>query len=236
MHRLNLFLIPAGLAAAVWLAPAGAQAPKPVEPFNGKDLTGWKLKGPEDRSHWKAGTAEMDTENPARLTFRPGGERAQLVNTEGGGVDIFTAEKFGDCGIELEFMVPKGSNSGIYLMGEYEIQVFDSYGKEKIGPGDLGAIYSAKVPPVNAAKEPGRWQKFRILFRAPRFKDGKKVENARFVKVELNDQTLHENVEVQGPTPGGLTGKEAPTGPLMFQGDHGPVAYRDIRITPMKLD
>jgi hypothetical protein len=88
---------------------------------------------------------------------------------------------------------------------------------------------------VNASKPPGEWQKFVIDFRAPKFDEsGKKIANARFVKVELNGQVLHENVEMKGPTPSGVTGKEAPEGPLMFQGDHGPVAYRNIRITPVK--
>ena len=71
-----------------------------------------------------------------------------------------------------------------------------------------------------------------IDFQAPRFKDGKKVQNAKFVKVTLNGEVIHENVEMKSHTPGGLTGKEVPTGPLMFQGDHGPVAFRTIKITP----
>jgi hypothetical protein len=176
------------------------------------------------------GTCRLDEKNPARLEVNKdvGGE---LINAAGGGVDISTVEKYGDCVVDLEFMVPKGSNSGIYLMGEYEVQILDSYGKEQIGQGDLGAIYSAAVARVNAAKKPGEWQRFVIDFQAPRFEDGKKVANAKFIRVTLNDQIIHEKVEVKGPTPGGLTGKEAATGPLMFQGDHGPVAYRNIKIT-----
>lgn len=74
-----------------------------------------------------------------------------------------------------------------------------------------------------------------IDFAAPKFEDGKKVANAKFVKVEFNGTVIHENVEcTKGVTPGGLTGKEAAEGPLMFQGDHGPVAFRNIRITPVK--
>lgn len=201
----------------------------PASPFNGKDLTGWNLKGPEAKSKWTVGTCRLDEKNPARLEVNKdvGGE---LINAEGGGVDISTVEKFGDCVVDLEFMVPKGSNSGIYLMGEYEVQILDSYGKEKIGQGDLGAIYSAAVARVNAAKKPGEWQRFVIDFQAPRFEDGKKVANAKFIRVTLNDQIIHEKVDVKGPTPGGLTGKEAATGPLMFQGDHGPVAYRNIKV------
>jgi len=70
-----------------------------------------------------------------------------------------------------------------------------------------------------------------IDFQPPRFDGaGKKIANAKFIKVELNGQTLHENVEMKGPTPSGVTGKEAAEGPIMFQGDHGPVAYRNIKI------
>ena len=100
--------------------------------------------------------------------------------------------------------------------------------------GDLGALYSAAAPKVNAAKKPGEWQKFEIDFRAPKFDGGKKVANAKFVKVVLNGTVLHENVEMKGATPGGLTGKEAATGPLMFQGDHGAVAFKNVRVTPVK--
>ncbi|HTE19130.1 MAG TPA: DUF1080 domain-containing protein [Armatimonadota bacterium] len=81
-------------------------------------------------------------------------------------------------------------------------------------------------------KAPGEWQKFVIEFQAPRFEGDRKVSNAKFLKVTLNGQVIHENVEMKGVTPTGVTGKEAPTGPLMFQGDHGPVSYRNIRITP----
>jgi hypothetical protein len=133
-------------------------------------------------------------------------------------------------------MVPKGSNSGVYVMGVYEVQILDSYGKanDKLTQGDLGALYSAAAPKVNAAKKPGEWQKFLIDFQAPKFEGTKKVSNAKFLKVTLNDVVLHENVELKAATPGGLSGSEAPTGPLMFQGDHGIVAFRNIKVTPKK--
>jgi len=93
----------------------------------------------------------------------------------------------------------------------------------------MGAIYGGFSPPVNASKTPGEWQQYVIEWRAPQFDaGGKKVKNAMFVKVELNGQVLHKNLEMPGPTPGGVTGQEAPVGPLMFQGNHGPVAYRNI--------
>jgi hypothetical protein len=203
-------------------------APQAAEPFNGKDLSGWKLKGAEAKSKWKVGKASLDPADPKKLAV---GEGAELVNAAGGGVDLYTEAKFGDAVIELELMVPKGSNSGVYVMGEYEVQILDSFGKEKMGNGDIGALYGAAPPKLNASKAPGEWQKLLIEFTAPKFgADGKKTANARFVKVELNGQVIQENVEMKGPTPAGVTGKEAATGPLMFQGDHGPVAFRAIKV------
>jgi hypothetical protein len=234
MFRIALPALALGLA----LVPAARAADvKPVQPFNGKDLKGWKLKD-EKKSQWTAGHALLDEKQPTGLLLGrtpSGDEDKHLVNLKSGGTDISTEEKFGDILLEIEFMVPKGSNSGIYLMGEYEVQILDSYGKadDKLTQGDLGALYSAAAPKKNASKKPGEWQKFVIDFQAPRFgPDGKKTANAKFIKVTLNDVVLHENVEMKQQTPGGLTGKEAPTGPLMFQGDHGPVAFRNIKITP----
>ncbi|HEY7315259.1 MAG TPA: DUF1080 domain-containing protein [Gemmataceae bacterium] len=222
----------------VLLGRVSAAEEKAVQPFNGSDLKGWKFKGDEKKSKWVVGRARMDDKNPSKLAVTPlnpaadGGPAArELINAEHG-VDLYTEEKFGDCIVELEFMVPKGSNSGIYLMGVYEVQILDSYGKEKVGPGDLGGLYTTAAPKVNAAKKPGEWQKFVIEFQAPRFGEGKKSANAKFLKVTLNGQVIHENVEMKGATPGGLSGTESATGPLLFQGDHGPVAFRNIKITP----
>jgi hypothetical protein len=233
MRRI-VFALLAGLAASV-VAPAGAgekDAGKAVTLFNGKDLTGWKLKGDAKRSQWQVGYAEIDPKEPRKLQVVPTGSDSQgpqLINVKTG-VDIYTEDKFGDCKLELELMVPQGSNSGIYMMGEYEVQILDSWGRAKVGPGDIGGLYGSAAPKINAAKKPGEWQKFVIDFQAPRFEGGKKVSSAKFLRVALNGETIHENVEMKGPTPSGVTGKEAPTGPLMFQGDHGPVAFRNIRI------
>lgn len=204
-----------------------------VSPKLDKDLTTWSYKNPKEKSQWAVGFATLDADNASKLTFSDAGDgAAQLVNKNGGGVDIYTQEKFGDCTISLELMVPKGSNSGIYVMGEYEVQILDSFGKEKVGPGDLGGLYGASAPLKNAAKKPGVWQTIEIVFTAPKFEGDKKIANAKFVKVTLNGEVIHENVEMKGPTPSGVTGKEAATGPLMFQGDHGPVAIRNMQITP----
>jgi hypothetical protein len=148
------------------------------------------------------------------------------------GSDIFTEAVYGDCEVTLEFMVPQRSNSGIYLMGRYEVQVLDSHGKpdDKLGQGDVGAIYSAAKPSTNAAKPPGEWQTFEITFQAPRFEGDRKVQNAKFVSIKLNGKEIQKDVEVKGPTGGQLYGDEKPTGPLMIQGDHGIVALRNIKV------
>lgn len=204
-----------------------------IKLFNGKDLTGWKIKGGQPEETLQVGEAKVDPADPRALIVRPGG--ADLVNAGSHAKDLYTDATFGDGRIEVEFMVPKGSNSGIYVMGEYEIQILDSFGRQQVGPGDVGGLYGAQAPSVNAAKAPGEWQKFVIDFRAPTFdSDGKKTGNARFVRITLNDQVIHENVEMSGPTPGGLTGRERAVGPLMFQGNHGPVAFRNIRVSPLK--
>jgi len=119
-------------------------------------------------------------------------------------------------------------------VGEYEIQILDSFGVKKMKASDMGAIYGAAVPKLNASKAPGTWQKYVIDWQAPEFDEaGKKIANAKFIKIELNGQTLHKDLEMPGPTPGGVTGKEVPKGPIMFQGNHGPVAYKNIMICPL---
>jgi hypothetical protein len=118
-------------------------------------------------------------------------------------------------------------------MGRYEIQVADGYGKAdaNLRPGDVGGIYITSKPSKNASKPAGEWQTFDIVFRAPRFDAaGKKTENARFVSVKLNGQEIQKDVEVKGPTGGQISNDEKPTGPLLFQGDHGVVAFRNVRI------
>ncbi|MHB1034570.1 MAG: 3-keto-disaccharide hydrolase [Pirellulales bacterium] len=219
-------------ACSMVLAAQGRQGKRSIRPFNGKDLSGWKMNGDAKQSKWVVGTATLDPANPAQLKVTPGGK--ELINAAGAGVDLYTEPKFGDAVIDLEVMVPKGSNSGIYVMGEVEIQVLDSFGRDKPGMGDMGAIYSYAVPKVNASKKPGEWQHCVIDYRAPKFDaQGKKTANARIVKITLNDQVIQEDVELKGVTPGGVSGKEAATGPLMFQGNHGPVAFRNIRIRPV---
>ena len=206
--------------------------------FNGKNLNEWTTKaGSGKADKWVVGKAKVSPDNPKMLVARDGmGEMINQTPEHGASRDIYSKAEFGDCRIELQVMVPQGSNSGIYVMGEYEIQVLDSWGRKKMTGGDMGAVYGASPPRVNASKKPGKWQKYVIDFRAPKFDaNDKKVENgtARLLRVELNGQVLHENLVMEKETPGGVTGREWPTGPLMFQGNHGPVAYRNIIVKPL---
>ena len=156
-----------------------------------------------------------------------------------------TIKKFGDCTIEAEFLVPKDSNSGIYLMGRYEIQILDSHGKENVGYGDMGGLYRRwdndrnpkgfdGVPPlVNAANPAGEWQKLIIKFRAPRLaKDGKVLEYPRFISVYLNGQLVQKNITAKGPTRAAQRAGWASRDPVFIQGDHGPLAFKKFKVTP----
>ncbi len=204
--------------------------------FDGKSLDDWQFQNPADKSKWEVGVAAISPKDPKMLVNKGGtGEMINMTTEHGGSVDIFSEKKFGDCRIELQVMVPQGSNSGIYVMGEYEIQVLDSWGRQKMTGGDMGAVYGASPPGVNASRKPGEWQRYVIDFRAPKFDAaGNKKTMAKLLTVELNDQLLHEDLTMKQQTPGGVAGKEAPTGPLMFQGNHGPVAYRNIVVKPVK--
>lgn len=200
-----------------------------VELLKPQDLGGWKLKGDAAKSNWKRGKAAA-ADSSSELTTSDG---AELVNVKGGGVDIFTDKNFGDALVELEVMVPKGSNSGVYLMGEYEIQVFDSFGKKDVGMGDIGAIYRAAVPKSNASKPPASGKNTPSRFADSPLRRGWQ-ENRKRQGRQSGPQRSGNSRKCRNrrPNTGGLTGKEAATGPLMFQGDHGAVSYRNVKVTP----
>ena len=146
-----------------------------------------------DRGEWfEAGEAIMDLANEKLLATKPG--TGILVNGKDGRTkNIFSAFEHGDCELHVEFMIPKNSNSGVYLMGRYEVQILDSWGVTEVKHGDCGGIYQrwkdgkgyeGHPPRVNASRPPGEWQSFAIIFRAPRFDaTGQKTANARFIKV-----------------------------------------------------
>lgn len=162
---------------------------------------------------------------------------------------LFTQLEHGDLELEMEFLMPKESNSGIYLQSRYEVQLFDSWNKETVTAADCGGIYvqwkdkvggtqtGGTAPMTNASKAPGLWQKLKILFRAPRFDQaGKKIQNAKFEYVYLNDMLVQKNVEVSSPTIDAAFLDEQPKAPLMIQGDHGPVAFRKLRVKTLAQD
>jgi len=189
----------------------------------------------------------LDPMNPRKL-FGKEGTGAWYNGAKGRTNNLYTKQKFGDLEIALEFMMSKGSNSGIKFHGHYEIQICDSFGKKQVSGEDCGGIYpraEAKpryhhidkgiAPKVNACKAPGEWQLLEAIFVAPRFdKDGKKVANARIALAKLNGQVIHENQELLTPTGDRWKGPEMTEGPLMIQADHGPVAFRNVKVRAPK--
>jgi hypothetical protein len=157
---------------------------------------------------------------------------------------LLSKQDYGDVEAHIEFLVPKGSNSGVKFEALYEIQIDDSFGVKKPTASHCGGIYPRAemlpryhhiddgVPPrVNAARPFGEWQTLDVVFRAPRFdSQGKKVRNAQFEQVVLNGQLIHENVDLKTPTGHAWRLKERVRGPVLLQGDHGPVAFRNIRV------
>jgi len=165
--------------------------------------------------------------------------------------NLFTNFSHEDIDIELDVMMPKKSNSGIYLMSRYEIQLFDSWGVNEAKHSDMAGIYQrwdenkpdnekgyeGRAPLVNAAKAPGLWQHLRIIFKAPRFdENGNKIKNAVFEEVYLNGTLVQKNQELSGPTRASAFEDEVPSAPIMFQGDHGPVAFRNIQYKKYQTD
>jgi hypothetical protein len=218
-----------------WLAYG--QDDRPVKGdalFNGKDLAGWTFRGGKSaasRSKWIV-VADVYLLKGAENRFgSKHGDGILLNKDDGRGVDLLSEAQHGDCELHIEFNVARGSNSGVYFQGQYEVQILDSFGKKDkdLRYGDCGGIYNHAPPRLNASRAPGEWQSFDVTFQAPRFDEkGKKTANARFVKVAHNGRVIHENVEVKGPTTAALGGAERPLGPIMLQGDHGPVAFRNI--------
>ncbi len=226
----------------LFVSLAHAAEPEWKELIGEKPLEAWRM--PADQ--WiHAGDAKLDEKNARKLAAVPG--KGVLVNGPGRLKDLVSKDVYTDVEVHVEFLIPRGSNSGVKLNGLYEIQIVDSFGKEKLTGDDAGGIYpraSEKpnyhhldegIPPrVNACKKAGEWQTLDIAFRSPRFdKDGKKTANARFVKVTFNGQVIHENVEVKHPTGAAWVKKEVDQGPLLLQSDHGPVAWRNVRIRPL---
>ncbi len=170
----------------------------PITLFNGKDLKGWKADGP---NQWVAD--------------------AGILRNPKAGANLMTEQTFTDFKLHVEFRYPKGSNSGVYLRGRYEVQVADSKGSGA-AYDQLGAVYGFLVPTEMVAKEPGEWQTYDITL------------TGRMITVIANGKMIICNAEIPGITGGAIDSKEADPGPIMFQGDHGPVEFRNIILTPAK--
>jgi hypothetical protein len=171
----------------------------PIKLFNGKDLSGWQQLG--TKNQWVA----VD---------------GTLKSPESGS-NIRTEKTFNDFKLHIEFRYPKGSNSGVYLRGRYEVQVSDNAGSDPTR-GDYSAVYGFIVPNEMAAKPAGEWQYYDITL------------TGRMINVVANGKNVIANQPIPGITGGALDSNEGEPGPIMIQGDHGPVEYRNIVITPAK--
>ena len=225
---------------AVLLLPAQGAVAQSGESHDLADLSAFQSA----EANWSTASAiRADPEEEHSL--EPVEGDGILVNqpTPAARANLLSRFEHGDADIELQFMMARGSNSGIYLQGRYEVQLLDSWGVTRPGFSDCGGIYQRRredgtqyegaAPRINACKAPGLWQDLRIAFQAPRFDaDGRKRQNARFLSVEINGVPVHENLEVSGPTGGAIGNDEVAGAPLMIQGDHGPVAFRNFRLIP----
>jgi hypothetical protein len=182
---------------------------EPITLFNGKDLTGWKATKEGARLAFKVvdGTLVNDPVQPEV------GEHIRYGN-------LRTEAEFEDFNIKLEYKIPQGSNSGVYLRGMYEVQVADTYGKP-LNLGVMGGIFGRIAPTVSAEKPAGEWQTLDITL------------CERHVTVKLNGVMIIDNQPLEGPTGGALKSDVLTPGPIYLQGDHGYVAFRNIILTPI---
>ena len=171
---------------------------KPVHLFNGTNLEGWHAS---DENQWKA--------------------ESGILRSPKSGANLVTDRSFTDFKLHIEFRYPKGSNSGVYLRGRYEVQVIDSKGSEPL-KDLLGSVYGFIAPSEMVARSPGEWQTYDITL------------TGRMVTIVANGKMVVCNQEIPGITGGALDSNEGEPGPILLQGDHGPVDYRNIILTPAK--
>ncbi|MBC8182484.1 DUF1080 domain-containing protein [candidate division KSB1 bacterium] len=188
---------------------SGIKFGQPITLFNGKDLAGWELIDSTRQNGFKVEDGAL-INNVVQVDGQPHIHYGNLR----------TVEKFEDFNLKMQVNIPKGSNSGIYLRGIYEVQVYDSY-KKGLDSHHMGAIYSRITPTVAAEKPAGLWQDFDITL------------CDRHVTVILNGKKIINNQPLLGVTGGALTADEFSPGPIYFQGDHGIVSYRNIVLTPI---
>jgi len=200
--------------------------------FNGKDTNHFlSMKGKE---------IDWPIEDGCLVSYRGGGRTNHVVSKY----------HFRDADIHVEFMVhPKGSgNSGIYIHGNYELQIFDSFGKDKPGKGDQGALYGFAKPLVNAARKTGEWQVYDIRYQAPRRDSSEKIIEEGHITVWLNGQLIHKDTRFgeprskyhpfrYGTTPYLQTiwakQKQTSVGPVFLQDHSSPTKFRNVWIRPL---
>ena len=164
----------------------------------------------KDLAGWKPRSADVKSRWEAR--------DGVLVNTAAS-TDLVSERKFTDFQLHAEFRYPAGSNSGIYLRGRYEVQIEDDYGEEP-DSHRIGGVYGFLTPSVNAAKKAGEWQTLDITL------------VGRTVKVVLNGERIIDRQVIPGVTGGALDSDEGAPGPILLQGDHGPIEFRRVTLTP----
>lgn len=182
---------------------------EPINLLSANSLDGWRLTREDRTNGWSIKDGVL-INNPAQP------DHDQHISYG----NLRTDAEFEDFNLKLEVNIPPENNSGIYLRGIYEIQVFDSYGKE-LDSHNMGALYSRITPAMAAEKPAGEWQTFDITL----------VD--RHVTVVLNGKKIIDNKPVRGCTGGALTSNEFIPGPIYLQGDHGEVSYRNIVLTPI---
>jgi len=182
---------------------------EPIQLFNGKDLTGWRLTDPNAISGWSVKDGLLVNE----AVQEEGKPHKNYGN-------LRTDREFEDFNLTLEARVAKGGNSGVYLRGIYEVQVADTYGRP-LDPHNMGGIYSRIKPTVAAEKPAGEWQTMDITF----------VD--RHATVILNGQKTIDNQPIPGCTGGALWSDVTRPGPIYFQGDHTSIEYRNIVLKPV---
>lgn len=188
-----------GVRAPALFPREGVRWGKPISLFNGRNLQGWVVRHQDEPNGWVVRNGNLCNDKPA--------------------VDIYSRRKFKDFKLHAEFRYPKGSNSGIYLRGRYEVQVMDTYGEPPFETS-IGSIYGFLMPRINAARRPGQWQTFDITL------------VGRSVTVVLNGQEVIDRQEIPGITGEALDSDEGAPGPILIQGNHGQIEFRSIVVRP----
>jgi hypothetical protein len=188
-----------GVKAPYLIRTAAPVWDKPINLFNGKDLTGWKALG---KNQWEV--------------------RNGVLTSPHSGANLISEKTFTDFKLHVEFRYQKGSNSGVYLRGRYEVQIEDSPKDAHPSSVLFSGVYGFIAPSEIAALGPDKWQTYDITL------------IGRMVTIVVNGKTVVSNQEIPGITGGALDSKEGEPGPIYFQGDHGPIEFRKVVITPAK--